>query len=308
MIWVSQDMNKMKIQKSAFRGILPYLIVAVAPLCWAGNIVLARGIYHLIPPVTLSFWRWAIAFLLLLPFTWSYARRDFPAVKSRWKFMVLLSLIGISSFNTLLYTAVHTMTAINGALIQTAMPAFIILISLFLFKERIIFIQGLGVMLCIFGAVLVVLRGDLSAFVSMSFARGDILMIIAVILYAFYTALLRKRPPVHPLSFVTYTFGIGVLGLLPLYIWENIYCKPYTVDVPVILSILYVAIFPSIIAYLCWNRGAVTIGANRTGLFINLIPVFASVMAIFWLDEHLQVYHLWGMMFIFGGMILFNRR
>jgi drug/metabolite transporter (DMT)-like permease len=133
-------------------------------------------------------------------------------------------------------------------------------------------------------------------------------MIIAVILYAFYTALLRKRPPVHPLSFVTYTFGIGVLGLLPLYIWENIYCKPYTVDVPVILSILYVAIFPSIIAYLCWNRGAVTIGANRTGLFINLIPVFASVMAIFWLDEHLQVYHLWGMMFIFGGMILFNRR
>ncbi|MGE0083934.1 MAG: DMT family transporter [Desulfococcaceae bacterium] len=291
-----------------FMRILPYLLVAVAPLCWAGNIVLARGIIHMIPPVSLSFWRWTVAFLILLPFTHRYALRDRAAVRHHWKIMIVLSVLGISCFNTLLYTAVHTITAINGALIQTTMPAFIIIISLLLYKERVTAIQSFGVFLCIFGAALVVLRGDPGAVLSMSFAQGDVLMLIAVLLYALYTVLLRKRPLIHPLSFVTYTFGIGSLAILPLYVWEHIHCEPYAVTLHVILSVLYVSVFPSIVAYLCWNRGAESIGPNKTGLFINLIPVFASIMAILWLGEILRPYHVWGMSLIFGGMLLFNRR
>jgi len=295
-------------KESFFLRILPYLLVAVAPLCWAGNIVLARGIIHMIPPVSLSFWRWTVAFVILLPFTHRYALRDRAAVRHHWKIMLVLSVLGISCFNTLLYTAVHTITAINGALIQTTMPAFIILISLVLHKEKVTVMQSLGVFLCIFGAVLVVLRGDLGAFLSMSFAQGDILMLIAVLLYALYTVLLRRRPLIHPLSFVTYTFGIGSLAILPLYIWEHLHCESYAVTLPVILSILYVSVFPSIVAYLCWNRGAESIGPNKTGLFINLIPVFASIMAILWLGETLRIYHIGGMLLIFGGMLLFNRK
>lgn len=290
-----------------FARALPYLIVSVAPLCWAGNIVLARGVVHLIPPVSLAFWRWAIAFLILLPLTWPYVKRDWPQVVKGWKIMLILSFFGISCFNTLLYTAVHTITAINGALIQTTMPAFIILITLFLFHEKVAKVQVLGVALCIFGAGFVVLRGELQTLLGFTFAVGDLLMIIAVILYGLYTALLRRRPPIHPFSFLTYSFGIGVAALVPLYIWERITYPPFPVNGQVIASILYVAIFPSIVAYLCWNRGAEMIGANRTGLFINLLPVFASLLAIVFLGEELQIYHGVGMFMILTGMILFNR-
>ena len=132
-------------------------------------------------------------------------------------------------------------------------------------------------------------------------------MMGAVILYALYSALLRQRPAIHPLSFLIYTFGLGILFLLPLYVWELSGSQTITLTHDVVLSILYVALFPSIVAYFCWNRGVEVIGANRAGLFINLIPVFASVLAILFLGETLQGFHIIGMALIFGGMILFNR-
>ena len=285
----------------------PYLLLAVAPLCWSGNIVLARGVVDLIPPVTLAFWRWTVAALLLWPFAYPFARKDWPLFTRHWKIMVFLSLVGISGFNTLLYMAVHTTTAINGALIQTTMPAVIILISLLAFKEKVTRLQSLGVALCILGAGLVVLRGRLSTFLDLSFVQGDLLMLVAVLLYAFYSAYLQRRPLIHPLSFLIYTFVLGALGLLPLYLLELIYSPPFDLNTKAVASVLYVAAFPSIVAFFCWNRGVELIGANRAGLFINFIPVFASIMAIIWLGESLRAFHLIGMLLIFGGMVLFNR-
>lgn len=286
---------------------LPYLLLPIAPLCWAGNIVLARGVVDIIPPVGFAFWRWTIAFLILLPFSRHHLIHDWPMAKKGWKYLVLLSILGISCFNTLLYTAVHTTTAINGALIQTSMPAFIILISLSLYKERVVPIQIIGVTLCILGASLVVLRGQIYSLLNLSFALGDILMVLAVICYAFYSALLPKRPNIHMMSFLTYTFGIGAIGLLPVYAWELIERGTLPVTSNVVASILYVALFPSIVAYFCWNSGIEMIGANKGGLFINLIPLFASIMSIFWLGESLHSFHLLGMLLIGSGMLLFNR-
>ncbi|MGD9311727.1 MAG: DMT family transporter, partial [Desulfobacterales bacterium] len=285
----------------------PYLMLAIAPLCWAGNIVLARGVIDIIPPVTLAFWRWTIASLMLWPFAYRYAKQDWPLFTRHWKIMLFLSVVGISGFNTLLYTAVHTTTAINGALIQTTMPAVIILISLAAFKEKVTRLQSLGVGLCILGAVLVVLRGRLSTFLDLSFVRGDLLMLVAVVLYALYSAYLHRRPSIHPLSFLMFTFVLGALGLVPLYLWEISYGPAFGLSLDVVASVLYVAAFPSIVAFFCWNRGVELIGANRAGLFINLIPVFASIMAIIWLGESLKAFHLIGMLLIFGGMVLFNR-
>ena len=286
--------------------LLPYLILAIAPLCWSGNIVLARGINHLISPVSLAFWRWTVAFVILLPFALRYARKDWRVVCREWKILLFLSLTGVTCFNTILYAAMHTTTAINGALIQTSMPAVIILISLIAFKESVTKKQLFGVAMCIFGAGFVVLRGDFSAFFKLDFAEGDILMMIAVVIYALYSAFLRQRPPIHPMSFLIYTFGIGAFGLLPLFIWQVSDSGPIVVNANILASILYVAVFPSIIAYLCWNHGIAVLGANRGGLFINLIPVFASLLAIAWLGESLEFFHLIGMTLICSGIVLFN--
>ena len=197
-----------------------FLMVAVAPMCWAGNIVLAKGVAELIPPVSLAFWRWLIAFVILLPLTWPYVKRDWKAALAGWKILGLLALFGVTIFNTLLYTAMHTTTAINGALIQTTMPAVIIVISLILYGEQVSVIQAAGVVLCVIGAGVVVLKGRWQALIDLALAQGDLLMIVAVVLYALYSALLPKRPNMHPMSFLTYTFGLGCLGLLPIYLWE----------------------------------------------------------------------------------------
>jgi drug/metabolite transporter (DMT)-like permease len=284
-----------------------FLLVAVAPMCWAGNIVLAKGVADMIPPVALAFWRWTVAFLILLPLAWPLVKKDWLAVLGGWKIILLLALFGITGFNTLLYMAMHTTTAINGALIQTTMPAVIIIISLFGFGERVSAIQAVGVALCVTGAAVVVLKGSWQALIDMALVQGDLMMMVAVVLYALYSVLLTRRPDIHPVSVLVYTFGLGAVGLLPLYLWEMAVAGTFVLTPGVAGSIAYVAIFPSIVAYFCWNRGVAVIGANRTGLFINLIPVFAAILAIVFLDETLMGFHLVGMALIVTGFVLFNR-
>jgi drug/metabolite transporter (DMT)-like permease len=293
--------------KNRMLKLLPYLLLAIAPLCWASNAVLARGVIDIIPPVSLAFWRWTTASLLLLPFAHRHAKRDWPLFTRNWKMLFFLSLVGITGFNTLLYIAVHTTTAINAALIQTTMPAAIIVLAWIGFKEKVTRLQSTGVGLCLLGACLVVLRGRFSTFLELSFVQGDLLMLVAVLLYALYSVFLRRRPPMHPLSFLVFTFAMGAMGLLPFYIWELSCCGTFTLNAGTALSILYLALFPAIVAFFCWNRGVELIGANRAGLFINLIPVFASLLAIIWLGESLKAFHIVGMLLIFSGMILFNR-
>ena len=285
-----------------------YLLLTVPPFCWAANAVLARGVVELIPPVSFAFWRWTTAFLIIAPFALGQAKKDWRSVIGNWKILLFLSVCGISSFNTLLYTAVQTTTAINCALIQTTMPAVIILISMAVFKDKITKPQAAGVGMCIFGALLVVLRGKFSNLLHLVFVEGDLLMVIAVVMYALYSSFLRKRPGIHPISFLFYTFGVGSAALLPLYLWERAYRQLPSLNYTVVASVLFVAVFPSIVAYFCWNRGVEIIGANKAGLFINLTPVFAAAMAMIWLDEPLRIFQVSGMLLILTGMVLFNRR
>ncbi|MDY0311022.1 MAG: DMT family transporter [Desulfobacterales bacterium] len=285
-----------------------YVLLPIAPLCWGGNIVVARGVIDILPPVGFAFWRWTLAFFMLLPFAWGRARRDWPQAKAGWKNLLVLGITGIAGFNTLLYTAVHTTTAINGSLIQTTMPGFIILMSVTFLGDKVSLRQLIGAAACVLGAALVVLHGNPAALYKLDFALGDLLMIVAVVLYAVYSLALSRRPPVHPLSLMLYIFAIGVLGLLPLYLWELAESGGFAVTGRVLLSIGYVALFPSIVAYFCWNRGIDIIGPNRGGLFICLIPVFASMLAIVFLGEILRAYHITGMLLIIAGMFIFSLR
>ena len=283
-----------------------YLLLFLPPLFWAGNVVLARGIVELIPPATMSFWRWTIALLLLAPFTWKYVRRDWSLAIKGWKVLTLTAFFGIAGFNLILYTAVHTTTALNCALMQAAMPAAIILVSFLINRERILRRQALGTGLCMVGALYIVLRGQFGTLIELRFADGDLLMLLGIFFYALYTVLVRKRPAIHPLSFLTIIIAVGVLILLPLYLLEMQFTAPLTLNREVFLSIGYVAVFPSILAYLCWNYGIEQLGANRAGLYVNLVPLFASVMAVVLLGETFQSYHVLGVLFIFGGIALFN--
>ena len=290
--------------RALLRTLMPYGLLSLAALCWAGNIVLARGVIDLIPPVGFAFWRWLVASVLVLPFAIGHIIRQWREITQSWKPLLLLALLGISGFNTLLYTAVHSTTAINGALIQTTMPAVIILISLVLYREKSTSLQLIGVLLCAAGAAAIVLRGSPAMLQQLNFATGDILIIAAVVLYSLYSVLLRERPAIHPMAFIATTFSLGALGLLPLYIGELFHSGPLALDMRIALSIAFVAIFPSIVAYFCWNRGVELIGANRAGLFINLVPVFASVLAIVFLGESVHWYHFAGTILICGGVLV----
>ena len=267
--------------------------------------MLARGVAELIPPAAFAFWRWSLAALLVVPFARRHLAADREALASGWKRLLLLAVLGISGFNALLYTAVHTTTAINGALIQTSMPAVIAVLTLGLYRERLTPRQTAGIGLCIAGAVLVVLRGELRTLAAMGVATGDLLMVAAVICYGLYSVLLRRRPAIHPLSFLAATFALGAAGLLPAYLVELAFGGGFALTGEVALSILFVALFPSIVAYFCWNKGVDRVGPNRAGLFINLIPVFASLLSTGLLGESVQGFHVAGMALIAGGMALF---
>ncbi len=292
-----------KMEKKKF-GI--YLLLILPPLFWAGNAVLARGVADLIPPVAMSFWRWALALLILLPFTWKQTRRDWPEIRQHWKIIFLLGLLGIASFNTLLYAAAHSTTAINIALTQSVMPVIIVVISFFLFRDRVTPLQFFAIGLCTVGAGHIVIRGDLQRLLQLEFVRGDLFMLLAVSLYGLYSVLLRKRPDIAPMSFLTTTFAVGVVLLLPLYLWEYQTAPSLHLTQPVVLSLLYVAFCPSILAYLFWNRGIHEIGANQAGLYINLIPLFASLLAVIFLGERFQGYHIVGIVLIASGLLMFN--
>ena len=283
-----------------------YFLLILPPLFWAGNAVLARGVADLIPPVAMSFWRWALALLILLPFTWKQTRRDWPEICAHWKIIFLLGLLGIASFNTLLYAAAHSTTAINIALTQSVMPVIIVVISFLLFRDRITPLQLLAIALCTVGAGYIVVRGDLQRLLQLEFVRGDLFMLLAVSLYGLYSVLLRRRPNIAPMSFLTTTFAVGVVLLLPLYLWEYQSVPPLHLTQPVVLSLLYVAFCPSILAYQFWNRGIHEIGANQAGLYINLIPLFASLLAVIVLGERFQPYHLVGIVLIASGLLMFN--
>ncbi len=284
----------------------PYLLLTAAVFFWSVNSIVGRFMRFDVPPVALAFWRWAGASLLIFYFAWPHMKKEWPIMCSRkhLPLLLLLALTGVAMFNTLLYTGLHSTVAINAFLIQSLMPVLIMLFSFFIYRDKITIFQGIGVALSLAGVVLVIARGDLEILRTLDLNRGDLLILIAAIGYALYSTMLRQRPELHPLSFIGFTFIGGTLMLLPLYLWESFTVKALTLTGPTLLTIAYVAIFPSIISYFCYNRGIELIGANRAGLFIHLSPVFGTIMAILFLGETFFWFHGIGIVMIISGILL----
>lgn len=286
----------------------PYVLLSLTPLFWAGNAVLGRAVAGHIPPITLTFIRWAVAFLIVLPFAWPHLVRDWAAIRTRLGTMVLLSFTGTSLFNVLQYWALEYTEALNALLMQSTGPLFVAIWSLLLLGIRLTWAQAIGITISLCGVFVILLRGDLGALASITLNKGDIIFLVALAIFGFYSALSAKRPAIDNLSFLAFTFGCGTLSLVPLFIWE-LATRPMMQFTPSNLAVLvYVAIFPSILSYLCFNRGVELIGANRAAPFFHLIPVFGSALAIAFLGERLRLFHLAGYALVLTGVVIAARR
>ena len=285
----------------------PYLLLTLVPLFWGGNAVVGRGMAEVISPITLAWIRWTVAFLLILPFALPSVRRDWQTIRSSWKMLLLLSLLGITIFNTLFYVALQTTQAINAALMQSAGPAVIVLLSWWWFGERTNQRQWLGLSLCFLGVGLVLFQGSWEVLQKFELVPGDLWLLPAVLAYASYTTLLRIKPAISLMSFLAVTFALGGSMLIPLMLLEWYWVGLPQGSLQLAWAVGYVSIFPSILAFLFWNRGVELIGPNLGGLFINLVPVFASLLAIIFLGESFRWYHAGGMLLVLSGMLLFRK-
>jgi drug/metabolite transporter (DMT)-like permease len=286
----------------------PYLLLSITALCWAGNAIVGRLAAGHIPPVTLSFLRWSIAFLIILPFAWKHLKRDWGAIRARLGMMIVLSVTGIGAFNTLQYWALEHTQALNTLLLQSAGPLFVAVWSLILLGVRLTLAQAGGIALSLTGVLVILLHGDLTALTSIEFNKGDLIFTVALAIFGLYSVLSLKRPKIHGLSFVGFTFGCGAACLIPLLIWELLSRPVMQLDATNLLTLFYVAVFPSTLAYLCFNRGVQLIGANRAAPFFHVVPVFGSAMAIVFLGERPQLFHIIGFALVLTGVFVASRK
>ncbi len=284
---------------------MPYLLLILTTLFWSGNFVLSRGMHADIPPFALSFWRWLVAFLILACFGLRYLLADREKVLHHRNFLIIQGLLGVAGFNSFIYLAMQTTTAINAALVNSCTPIVIVVISWLMYRERLRLRQGLGVMTSLCGVLLIISRGELASLYTLQFNIGDVLVFIAAILWALYSVNLRNYPVgLHPLAYQTGIVIVGLAFLLPLYTLEIASGRTLAVTPATAATICYVAIFASVLAFIFWNRAVTMLGANIAGPFIHLMPVFSTVLAVVFLGESLTGMHLLAILLIFGGIFM----
>ncbi len=285
----------------------PYLLLSLTSLFWAGNIVLGRYVAGHVPPMTLSCVRWIGAFLILWPFAREHLRRDWPALRARLPLMVLLSATGFAINNALSYWALQYTQALNALLIQSSGPLFVALWSL-VFGVRLTWAQLAGIAISLTGVLTIILRGDFAALAGIHFNKGDVMFAGALLAFGLYSALMPRRPVTDQLSLISFTTGCGAALLLPFSVWEISTGFTLQYDLLTIVTLVYVVIFPSTLAFLFFNRGIALIGPNRAAPFFHLVPVFGSVMAILLLGEEPRLFHLAGYALVLAGVVIASRQ
>lgn len=286
----------------------PYLLLSLSSLFWAGNIVLGRFIAADFPPMALSFLRWAFACLIVLPFAWPHMRAEWPVLRKHLPILTLLTLTGLAGYNAIAYLGLRYTEALNALLIQSSGPLIVALWSFVLLGIRLTWPQTIGIGISLLGVLTILSRGDPVALTSIHLNKGDLIFTTALIIFGLYSVLAVKRPAIHPLTFMGFTSGYATVLLIPAVIAEAASGHTPSLSVNNALTLGYVAIFPSILAYLFFNRGVELIGANRAAPFFHLIPVFGSVLAIAFLGERPQLFHVAGYALVLTGVVIAARR
>ena len=288
----------------------PYILLIIATLLWGGNFVIGRAVTGDIEPITLAFLRWCTAFIVFLPIAYRPLKKEWPKLKAHFPIVIILAITGVAAFNTLVYIGVHYTTSINASLMNSSTPIIIYLLSFIFLKERLSKFQIIGTALSITGVAFILSGGKLETLLSFQFNKGDLIVLLAVCCWAVYSLLIKQyagKLPGYSTFFVT--IALGIIILLPFAIWE------YTTTPNAITwsfstagAILYVGIFASIVAFLSWNKGVVALGANRASIFLNFIPLFASIFAVLFIGESLQIAQIIGGLAIILGTYIANRK
>lgn len=284
-----------------------YPLLTVTALFWAGNSIVGRAARDLVPPAALSFWRWTFALLLLLPLAWPHLKRDWPVLRANWPIVALLGALAIGSFNILLYTGLQSTTALNSMLIQSAQPALVLIAGALVMGDRTSLRQVAGVLISLAGVLAIIGRGDPAMLWGLRLNIGDAIISVAVLLWALYSVLLRRRPAVHPLSFLAASMIVGIAVIAPVYVHELWSGRLIVPAMESALAIAYVSIFPSFLAYLFFNRGVELIGSAATGQYMNVMPLMGAGLAMLFLGEALHLFHVAGLALIVAGILVAGR-
>lgn len=288
--------------------ILPYLMLTVSAASWGANWAVVRAVIQDITPFALVFWRLLLACLILFPLAARHLGRDLPAASKKWKWILFFGVAGVAGFPMLGYLGIKYTTAINAAVLNTSLPLFMVPTAWLVRGDTIRARQLVGMVLSLAGALAVVTAGDPAALASFRFNPGDLLILLAVLLWALYTVLLHHRPSMHALSFLFFTIAVGVVFCAPFYAMELLSGATVTVNPRMLAALAYLVIFPSIVAYVCWNRAVPLVGPNVAGFFNPLVPVFGTLAAVLLLGEQIHAYHVIGFVLVLGGLYLTSKR
>lgn len=284
------------------------LLAALPPLFWAGNFVLARALHAEIPPLALAFWRWLLALLILLPLCHRRLAAQWGLLRAGWRSLSLLALLGVSGYNSLAYIGLQTTTATNAVLLTSTTSVLILGLSWVLLGRRIGLGQGLGMVLSLAGVAIIVGEGDPARLAHLRLTTGDLWILAAGLDWALYSVCLRWRPAgLDPLVFLTATVGLGTLPLAGLYGWDLGQGNRFDPTPVNLAALAYVALLPSVLAYVIWNHAVARLGANRTGQYIHLLPVFGALLAALLLGERWRWFHWVGVALIALGIWLSAR-
>ena len=289
---------------------LAYILLVLTTLFWSGNFIVGKAAStYEIPPFSLNFYRWLFAGLILLPFTFREIIKKKIYIFNNIGFFIILGITSITIFNSTVYYSLYYMQVISGVLMISTIPVWIMFISSILGIEKTNKFQIFGVILSLLGVLFIITKSDLNVIKNLAFNRGDLIMAIGMFAWALYSALLKKKSyEISQITLLEVVIITGLIFLIPIYVLEMNFGNQIIIDKPFILTLSYVVIFPGLASFFFWIKGIGIIGANRAGVFLHLMPVFGSIMAIILFDEKFMFYHIWGAIFIIAGITLSNKK
>ena len=292
------------------RNLIAYIYLIFATSLWGGNVIAAKIASNItLEPIKLSFYRNLVVLIILFPFIYRKISKNLSIFIKNWKIIILLSIVSVSIFNTFMNIALTTSTVISSSLMPSFAPSIIIILSFIIFNSKISFIQFVGIIVSFFGFINIIFRGNIINLGSINFVTGDLWMLGCVTCWAFYSTMLRKIPKdIDNLSFLFLIFFIGNIFVIPFFVIESNINGSFTINEENgWFLVLYCGIGPALISYLLWIKSIKIIGASKSGLFLNLIPIFSSIISIFFLKETLEIYHIIGAILIFTGIYMVNK-
>jgi drug/metabolite transporter (DMT)-like permease len=287
-----------------------YIFLILATLFWSGNFIVgkAASLYE-IPPFTLNFYRWTFAWLILAPFTLEEIIQKKDHILQHIKFILILGITSITVFNSIVYYSLNFTQVISGVLMISTIPVMIIFFSWIFKIEKTNVYQILGVIFSLLGVGIIVTQADYDILVNLNFNKGDLWMVVAMFSWAMYSALLRKKKlELSQKSLLEVIISAGLIFLLPAYLIEIALGFKLNINLPFILTLGYVVLFPGLASFICWIKGIAIIGSNRSGIFLHLMPIFSTVLAIIIFKEKFMNFHLFGAGFIIGGIFLSSKK